>query len=414
MSNERLFVTAQLHRTIRIGTLGMDQRQCNTLGLLFQSKCLNRYRLTEDGVAEIYLLDLDVFGGGRLWNEFRERHPHAPLVLLSLTPRDTADPHTLFVQKPIVCTNLIEAIEKHRDHLDGCGEPALCDPPGIESLLGTTECEPADLPPRIPGKSPLPRTPSPTRRAAALMSSVTDQTFVGTSPDIDPTDKEQLSKIYYDPSLYLQGAFQKALNEAERLKKSVTLEGPWPKIHIFLDQGMVSVCAREKQLRPYCTLPNATHKIRLHPLDGGADPHAPPEAYRCSIKTFLWQLSLWASRGRLPDGTDITQPVYLRHWPNFTRMTITPHAMAITALWANEPHTLIETARTLKIPQRYVFAFYSAASTLQLIETDATKRTHAAIPQQTLKRPKHRATLGRLLGYLKGQISRPTPSSDSR
>lgn len=414
MSDDRYFITAPLHRPIRMGALGMDQRQRNALRLLFNNKCLNRYILVEDGIAQIYILDLDVFGGERLWDEFRKRHPRRPLIILSLNPREAVDPYTLFVRKPIVVTSLIEAIEQQRCSLSELEERSLAASPVATAPPQSGLDKSTETPPKIPAKTPSSRVKPAAHKAASLMSESAEQAFVGTSPDIDPTDREQLSKIHYDPALYLQGHFLKALDYAERHKRNLAIEGPWPTIHIFFDQDTVTVNAKERQLRPYCTLPDATRKIRLRPLGDLAFPADDAPAYRCSVTAFLWQLSLWASRGRLPEGTDIFQPIHLRRWPNFTRLAVTPHALAITALWAHEPHSLIDTATTLNIPQRYVFAFYSAANALQLVEGETAHGTRAPFPRRPVNLSKNRGTLGRLLGYLKGQMSNPAPSSEPR
>ena len=79
-----------------------------------------------------------------------------------------------------------------------------------------------------------------------------------------------------------------------------------------------------------------------------------------TLDAFLWKLALWASRGRLPLGTDLNTPLVLKRWPNLTRLLTPPHATRIAGLWAREPIVLSQSITMLGIPQRYVFAFYSA------------------------------------------------------
>jgi hypothetical protein len=61
--------------------------------------------------------------------------------------------------------------------------------------------------------------------------------------------------------------------------------------------------------------------------------------------------------------------VRLRETPDFSRLTPTPHAEMICALWSQD-QTLspVVTANQLGIPQRYVFGLYSALSALDFIE----------------------------------------------
>ncbi|MEJ2694708.1 MAG: hypothetical protein P8166_17200 [Candidatus Thiodiazotropha sp.] len=414
MSDDSYFIAAPHHRPIRIGALGMDQRQRNAFRLLFASKCLNRYTLVEGTQAEIYLLDLDVFGGERLWSEFRNRSPRSPLIVLSINPRKAEDSFTLFVQKPVIVENLIEAVERQRNELLKPEEQSPVTPsagtaPTEDKLNDGGKSSP---PPSV--KMPRAHLKPSVKKAASLLSGATEQAFVGTAPDINPADRSHLSKIYYNPDHYLQGHFLKALEYAKRSNSNVTLSGPWPTIYLLIEHGIVRVEVNERQFRPYCTLPNDTQKISLRVLRDRAYTAGRSSAYQCSVTAFLWQLALWASRGRLPEGTDINQPIHLMRWPNFTRIAVTPHALAVAALWAKGPCSLIDTAEMLYIPQRYVFAFYSAAHALQLVQCGSTQSQQLPPVHQPLRRSRNRGTLGRLLGYLRGHRSNPTLTTESK
>lgn len=232
------------------------------------------------------------------------------------------------------------------------------------------------------------------------MSSTAEHVFVGTALDIDPQDPRQTAKIYYNPDHYLQGHLQQALNLAVRYNRNVTIDGPWPKLDLFIEQRRIQIAVNERHLRPYCTLPDATLETNLQLFDGEEKPMM-NGGQTYPLAAFFWKLALWASRGRLPEGTSLTQPIYLRHWPNFTRLVVTPYALAIAALWAEQPRSLIDTAADLQIPQRYVFAFYSAARSLQLAgETRRAVDTLIAPPE--IVQTKQRGLFGRLLDRLRG------------
>lgn len=109
----------------------------------------------------------------------------------------------------------------------------------------------------------------------------------------------------------------------------------------------------------------------------------------------LWQTALETAAGRLPTGVDAAAPVYLKHWPNLTRLHRTPHALRIAALWTTKGASLTETAQTLKIAQRHVFAFYSAALALDLITDDAGQ-----VRRAQRKSKGNRGLLTRLFGWL--------------
>ncbi|MES9923420.1 MAG: hypothetical protein ABW152_04995 [Candidatus Thiodiazotropha endolucinida] len=373
----------------RLAAIGMDQRQRNALHMIFSSRCNKRYVLTEEASSEICILDLDSFGGDQKWKEFRERHPDWPLILVSINSLEISDRHTLFVQKPIPVERLIAAIETHRRNLvtvDTDSEPAIDD----------IHCN--DIKP-IPGEVRARRKAVSTRRAALLMSESQEQVFVGTSPDIDPEDPDHVDKIFYKPEHYLQGLAQQALNQAVRYNQNINIQGPWPEITLDIVSNKIWVSASDRQLRPYSTMPDTTLEVQLNPVKTDWTP--PVDATEHSFQSFIWQLALWASRGRIPAGTNIHQPIYLRRWPNFTRLIITPYAMPIASLWAEQPRSLLDTASALNIPQRYVFAFYSAASAVQLAgETRRAVDTLIAPP--AVRRSKLRGLFGSLLDRLRG------------
>lgn len=379
------------HSPTRLAAIGMDQRQRNALRILFSSRCNKRYVLTEEASSEICILDLDSFGGEQKWKEFRDRHPEWPLILVSIKHHEIADRNTLFVQKPIPVERLIAAIETHRSNLPGSNiqdsQPAF-DNPRINITKPMSGMD----------STPTSRVVS-TRRAASLMSASQEQTFVGTSPDIDPTDPEQLQNIYYNPAHYLQGLSQQALNQAVRYNQAISMDGPWPPITLDIESNKIWVAATERQLRPFCTLPDTTLEVELTPHAEGWSPPSNAKGY--PLQAFIWQLALWASRGHLPEGTRIHQPIYIRRWPNFTRLVVTPHAMAIAALWAQQPRSLLDTASVLNIPQRYVFAFYSAAHAIQLVG-ETRRAVDTLIQPPAIERSTNRGLFGRLLDRLRG------------
>jgi len=117
------------------------------------------------------------------------------------------------------------------------------------------------------------------------------------------------------------------------------------------------------------------------------------------LDKFLWRVALWTSRGRVPKGTDLSKQIVLLHWPNFTRLIVTPYALKISAQWMAQPHSLLETAKTLEIPQRYVFAFFSAARAIQFAFVERRtehRRASQSIPASSAKRGLFQRLLTRL------------------
>ncbi len=116
------------------------------------------------------------------------------------------------------------------------------------------------------------------------------------------------------------------------------------------------------------------------------------------LEAVIWTVTLLTSHGRLNRDTDTSQRLLLKHWPNLTRLEEIPHVMRIAATWHQRPGTVFDIARWLDIPQRYVFAFYTAANTLGLMTVDQGK-----VEYQEKEAPKkNRGLFSRLLKRLLG------------
>jgi len=117
------------------------------------------------------------------------------------------------------------------------------------------------------------------------------------------------------------------------------------------------------------------------------------------MDSFKWIVALWCSRGRVPEGVDVTQPVYLRQWPNLTRLELIPHAVQIASLLYEHPRSLIDMAKQLDIEQRYVFAFFSACKSIGLSDVSRRDVDKLFVPEKP-EPNKNKSVLGKLLGQL--------------
>lgn len=80
------------------------------------------------------------------------------------------------------------------------------------------------------------------------------------------------------------------------------------------------------------------------------------------VGEFLWQLSYrMAAGGILLPGCAADDVVFLKQWPNFTRLSHTPAMLQLASLFSARPTPLDVAARVLKISQKEVYRFYSAA-----------------------------------------------------
>ena len=122
-----------------------------------------------------------------------------------------------------------------------------------------------------------------------------------------------------------------------------------------------------------------------------------------SMDAFLWKVACWASKGRYPSAINIKEPVYLKQWPNFTRLLVTPHALRIAALLVQGPRTLPNIAEVLAIKPQYVFVFISAAYALGLVGQVRRESDVLIQSSPTLKPNKNQSLLKRILSTLVGK-----------
>jgi hypothetical protein len=377
-------------RALRLAAIGMDERQCNTLRLMCLGPCRNACVLVSEVEAEAFVVDMDSYQAVNRLGELRKTRPEQPALLLSLRSlSDELAAGDLYVSKPV----RIEAFNQALTELRRISQPAP-PPPQPERLDA----------PRMPAAiQSLTATENGAisvngaNRAARLMDGGIDHAYVGSAPDIDPNLPEQLEKAYYDPERYLQGIVMRARDLARAQRCGVLIRGAWPALTISADATLVQVLETDSRLRPYCAQPDVALGASLDCID------APPMEFGqpgvISLDAFLWKLALFAARGRLPRNTPLDAPIMLRHWPNFTRLTLTPGALNIAALWAAGPLSPLHTAQHLGLPQRHVFAFYSAAHALDLafsMQRAADRRIELPVPPATPQQGLLRRILGKL------------------
>lgn len=168
----------------------------------------------------------------------------------------------------------------------------------------------------------------------------------------------------------LLGLVQTALKSSASTQHAVELTLETGSLVVHAPQGRLHSSFTDQQLKQLAKriLPSTAVSIRpaqTDSLDTFLSATTPASALE-TVEAFLWKLALWTYQGCLPLGTQLEQRVYLRHWPNLTRLHPVPDAMRIASLWSEQPMTLGYTATALGIPQQHVFNFYCASHTIGL------------------------------------------------
>jgi hypothetical protein len=394
---------------LRIHPLGLDERSKTALSMVFRGPGRGSFVLADESIADVAIIDLDGPEGQELWHEYRERFPKRPTVLLSL--HDPAEKGASFLEKPARIDDLLETLK--RIAMGGTKEDA----PSY-GLTHEDAAPPQDaLAPRQSGKtSPILSTRTATRAMEKATRSAYDST-IPRSPQLDPNDSKNRTKCFFREEDYLLGEILKEARDAlnDRVAREITCRNG--RIVILPARGLVSTDLSDTRLKQLSfdrtTAPDgardasAVHfnlEVRRLPTPEkeGALPQAEGNELRSTpLDAFLWKLAVWTSRGRAAAGTDLDKPVVLAHWPNLTRLLITPDALRIAALWARQPRSMLDTARALEIPLAHVLTFHAALSAIG-ITTPARRQIDYVLAPEPIATDHRGGLLSRILARLRG------------
>jgi len=394
---------------IKIALYGMDERACKTMAMYLKGPCKGIAVVTNEVNADIDLIDADYSKAKELLDERKSVTPDRPLILLSL--EEVLIEGTFFVKKPIEIEALVAAIKqatsgsikktkpiakKEEKELEKTAEietTETIEPPVVEKKKAATKHVDSEE---------VKKTSK--HRTAKDLTESKFSAYMGHIEGVDFSDPEHLLKASFNAKEYFFGYVQSALNVCKAKGRILQLNSGWKPLLIFPQSQEVWLDADDKQLRAFAGLSikkNASKGMSLSPIEKSTVKANEKMENFYDSDYFLWKLAVWTSKGRYPDVIDINKPVYLKQWPNFTRLLVTPHSMRIAALLVREPRTAMSIANALKIKPQYVFVFISAANSLGLVG-QAKRQSDVLIAPAKVKASKAKGLLSRILGRLRG------------
>lgn len=373
---------------LRVCPLGMDERAHQTLRLFFERQLGTSCVLSDEAQAHVVLIDIDGYKSKGILDDQLRKHPERPLILLSLNESETVLPNAVLVKKPIKIDIFAAALKKLSERIFR-PKPETHFSAAAEADLQARRARHRE------GSAAAPSHVDSSDVAAMQLQSQNSSFYIGVTPDADLTDSEQRAKVFYDPHHFLQGHVQRAISQDIGNASMIRLSGAaFQRIDIYPAAREVVATAPGSILFVAGRLPIQIGDVRIQIMDD-TDPLPPKDEKTEHLDVLLWKLALWASRGRVPVGTNLDWPIFLKRWPNLTRMLEPPHATRIAGLWARQHYSLADTASTLGIPQRFVFAFYSGCAALDLAAP--TRRAADVLVEQEAPPAKDKRGLFRLL-----------------
>lgn len=398
---------------LKVALHGMDDRGYKMMTMYLQGPCKGAAVVVKEN-ADVHIFDADAINGQKLLAEHIAKKTPSPIIVLSLN--DNKFENVLTVKKPVKIDDMLATLTKARVLLNSkyAGTDSGSATNGTRNgIVASSNDQVDDTEQQVEEKPILKKYVIETdeqkktskHQAAMQLNEKGFGAFIGNVVGIDVNDPRQFAKASYSPKEYFQGYVESAFKVSREKGQIRQLNSGWSPLIIFPHSDEVWLDVDESQLRAFSGLViNSTlgAKMSITPLSlEAASMEREMEKFQ-SMDAFIWKLACWASKGRYPSNIDIKQPVYLKSWPNFTRLLVTPHALRIAALLIQGPRTLPNIAQVLNIKPQYVFVFISAACSLGLAG-QVKRESDVLVDTPEIKPNKNQGLLSRILKSLLGK-----------
>lgn len=318
---------------MKICLMDMDDRTRQSMAMVLSHRGDDAIVMTDVESADLVVIDLDYANATQTFRSLQARRPALKAIGLTAQPEQSHE-GVLVLRKPVSASRLIEAIQQQA---------------GIESPAA-----------RVLAAG-----------AAAALGARTGGARRRSEPVAMAHDQK-----YFDPGAYLLGALLEAAGEAAGRNAVAVITFYGDRVILVDPQsGLIHTNLSSSQTRGFALTAiegdsagdaNATIGLRRPRIDfvarEEADLHYAGKTYSVPQETFMWSLGALTSRGRLSTTCRADERVYLRRWPNLTRVAHTANEMRIAAYWVRQATSLQEIVDALGVPEREVFSVYTAAS----------------------------------------------------
>ena len=386
---------------INVATLGINTKMSQILDYFCKHSAAGYCKHVTPAEAQVIILDIDSLDGKTLLREMPEQYRDKALIVLSVNQPERDD--VIYVKKPLKAETLLSAINNTRtlfsssssnkiyfdrflpdtqtgSHLVAEDKSSSMAPASHLQTVSSKRESKVDINLAIikQGQQELEKIYSTkTVRSQKLVESekrLTDRwrdRIIGTAPDVNLDNKEDLYHRSYNPDDYLQGFLHQSILKAKRYNKPVLQSISEYSIIILPNADTVLIDARESQLQALSSIPLADLTMTVIFLDDEQLKKYSTHAHPIPLYDLLWKSALIASRGRIPVDTDLYSPINFSRWSSISsHVLLFKHADTIATLWQQESISLVETLQRLNIPQRYVFAFYSACKAIGIVSAN--------------------------------------------
>ena len=183
---------------------------------------------------------------------------------------------------------------------------------------------------------------------------------------LNSTQSNNETGIYFNPEDYFLGIAKRITKSQASTRVSLPGNG---EIAIFPGRGEFHSSVQD--MAKFCLAPVSDFEVVT--LNERKDAHLSTQPPSGKIRELLWTAAFHASQGRLDKyrsdnaATHILDVISFTHWPNLTRLPVSPNTMRICALLTRHPTSIGMIARKLRINQEEAYQVYSAASSYGIV-----------------------------------------------
>lgn len=369
---------------LKVSLHGFDGKSYKAMFMFLQGPCRGKATIVDVEESDAEIIDIDQMNSKTILEGRIAKKSGKAIIVMSLD--QVKMDGVFFIKKPIQAVAMMnvfaDVIKSNKDRRNKDKRQTKVD--GIESIKAKNNA----------GKAGL-------SMDNEFTSGFTIETGVKKS-------NNELAAYTYDFRNCAQGYVQSGVKLATSKQVALKLKFGWKTIIIDPTLQRIWIDADDNQTIKYIAIESTSGvitKANAAPFDIKSNEHMLRSEMYQTIEEFLWKISLWTSKGRFPSGVDLNRNVFLTRWPNLTRMAYIPHSLRISALLTEKPMTLLAVAKTLDIPNEYVFAFFSAACALGIAGQ------HTAVNEEKVNsevsKPKEVTTekkglFGRIMNKLRG------------
>lgn len=338
---------------LKIGLLGMDYRSMSLFHSTISKHLQDGSEVVNVTNADLAVFDMDTAYVKEQWSAFKTLYPDAATIALS-SKHSVIDDITC-LRKPIDFTLLAKIINE------------LLPEKNIVWKI------PDDYHPEESGSQSV-KVATSKKDLAEQMNDIDGNSSV-VPLRYNYSNIESESNLF-DPMKYLYSTLKEVVKEAQVLKKyrKIML---WNQKYLIIDpiNNRIITDMSNGVLRSVCLTAvnneNTPIDVTVTNQNKTEQDIAKGKTATYSINALIWFMAILSSRGRVPETVngqpfDRELPIYLLHWPNFTRLEPVPHAQNIVSLWIKQPRSISSLANALNIDEKHVINLFVATQAIGL------------------------------------------------